>query len=391
MRIATMRAGSSAVFFAALSLCLCTRPPAEQWTRTFGPSDDTVANCVQLTRDKGFIVAGTMHNMNDSEFHEAPYLLKLDSAGHTLWLKYWWKDPALIQAYVVHQTADGGYVVSGFGWDTARATILKTDSLGNQQWMSGVRPWAQVNDIRQTRDGGFIAGGDWVPEDSLYFMKLDSLGKLEWRRTCFWKPVPMHCGEPSEEDWGFRTPVRQTRDGGYVLARLALYKTDSAGSLVWKRDYGRTMLAIHDMEQTSDGGYITTGVGQLGGIFGNLIFIRGCVCSVALRTDSVGTPKWKKVFVPSLTSLTDRSYVLSNGRCIVQTKDGGYVMGGSLQTTTNKWTGHLVKTDRHGNQVWSMILKDWPTVRICRQTPDGGYIIGDGDKHIMKLAPDRAR
>jgi hypothetical protein len=50
--------------------------------------------------------------------------------------------------------------------------------------------------------------------------------------------------------------------------------------------------------------------------------------------------------------------------------------------------GWLVKTDPHGNPIWTMTFGGWESVSYCMQSEDGGYIIGDGYKHIMKLAPD---
>jgi hypothetical protein len=59
---------------------------------------------------------------------------------------------------------------------------------------------------------------------------------------------------------------------------------------------------------------------------------------------------------------------------------GGWVYDG-------KWgIGRLVKMDPCGNPIWT--FPDWERVDHCRQTDDGGHIIGDGDKHIMKLAPE---
>jgi hypothetical protein len=384
---------TAGVLAVLLSSC-ATKPPKIQWTQTTPSQNSFWVVCVKQTMDKGFIAAA--NNIT------GVCLLKLDSMGNRQWMKAYGSRRTNDWAFAVEQTIDGGYVLAGHGGDTEQVMIMRTDSLGIQQWRFSAYPCADARDIRQTRDGGFIAGGRWVRWDSVYLLKLDSLGKIEWSRMYLGCPDIDTWVSPVGCDWPpSPLPIRQTRDGGYLMARTVLQKVDSTGKPVWTRDYDRTMYFMNSVEQTHDGGYIATGVGPVGGILGN--FTRrqarrrfGSILLnnwVVLKVDSLGTPEWKRVFTPPLASfrLSWLEYgVQSSGMCIIQTMDGGYAVGGSVYD--GRWNaGRLIKVDPRGNVIWTLTFPDWDKVDYCRQTVDGGYIIGDGDKHIMKLAPDRTR
>jgi hypothetical protein len=100
----------------------------------------------------------------------------------------------------------------------------------------------------------FGAGGSDV-----FLIKTDSLGDTLWTRT--------YGGSGSD----YASSVRQTADGGYVLAGITnsfgaggvdfyLVKTDSLGDALWTRTCGGDNHDIaYSVWQTTDGGYIVAG------------------------------------------------------------------------------------------------------------------------------------
>lgn len=94
-------------------------------------------------------------------------------------------------------THDGGYAVAGYNSFISGGgdfVVLKTDSLGNEQWrfnnneFDGQDYDNYANKIIQTKDRGFIVLGDIVIPNPVYhyetiYAKFDSAGVLKWKKT----------------------------------------------------------------------------------------------------------------------------------------------------------------------------------------------------------------
>jgi hypothetical protein len=115
------------------------------------------------------------------------------------------------------------------------------------------------------------------------------------------------------------------------------------------------------VQQTIDGGYIIGGNSNSWGGGGNDIYI--------VKTDDKGDLLWSKTF-----GSTGNDYTYS----VRQTKDGGYIIGG---TTSSFGAGgydfYLVKTDASGNLLWNKTFGGSGNeyAYLVQQTSDGGYII----------------
>ena len=68
---------------------------------------------VTQTSDGGYLVAG-ITNVTGAEYGSDGYLVKTNSQGNALWTKVIGAPDAYDQANCVQQTADGGYVVTGW-------------------------------------------------------------------------------------------------------------------------------------------------------------------------------------------------------------------------------------------------------------------------------------
>jgi hypothetical protein len=120
-------------FITILSTTLLAQAPDTLWTKTFRDSCDYVGNCVQITTDGGYIMAGTKGCYN--KWGEI-LLIKTDAFGDTLWTKK-------LENTLSHggksgqQTNDGGYIILGFTQSPNSGKdilLIKTDASGNMQW-----------------------------------------------------------------------------------------------------------------------------------------------------------------------------------------------------------------------------------------------------------------
>ena len=355
------------VALSLLALSCAHRPPAVEWTRTFAGRGGAEGHCVQQTSDGGYVAAGmTASSSGGPEF----YLVKVDSSGHTEWERDFGNAGA-IGAYSVQQTADGGYVMVGSGMPAARDSfqlgvwLTKITSLGDIEWQKLVSDSAGRFDLGfsvvQSGDGGFAvaAVANLSADSGLALTKTDSLGDVTWTRLY---PVSYPNYAPSNP-----VQLRQTSDGGYIIATKTLLKVDSLGNQQWLSTFSGTTGA-YSVVQTYDGGYAATGPA---------LFL--------LRTDAQGDLQLLKEYAHS-------GY--SRGNWVEQTADGGYVIAGEARDAAR-----IIRTDSSGSEIWHY-TRQWDGAQCVRQTRDGGYVAtGYHDDmrtnvqslFMLKLAPDDKR
>ncbi|MBC7864651.1 MAG: T9SS type A sorting domain-containing protein [Bacteroidia bacterium] len=218
-----------------------------------------------------------------------------------------------------------------------------------------------------------------------------------------------------------------TSDGGYIMTGAAnslngdvtgvhgtfldiwIVKTDANGNLQWQKTYGGTAYELStSIIQTSDGGYIIAG--ETNSTDGDVTGNHGNYDAWIVKIDVNGNLQWQKCLGGSNGDL---------GQSILQTTDGGYIVGGTTGSTDGDVTGlhgtsqdvWMVKLDAAGNISWQKCLGGTGTDGIFgvslqglnfRQvtidtTYDGGYIIAtnsasnDGDvsgHHTGGSTPD---
>jgi hypothetical protein len=143
------------------------------------------------------------------------------------------------------------------------AWVVKTDAEGNVRWQR--RPGGPKRDgalaVTAAGDGGCVAAGYDNDETRLWIFKLDGKGMLAWTRT-----VPVgHTGRA--------VAIVRTHDGGFAVAahakagadrpdRAFILRLSSNGEIKWSRFAGKGESRAADLRETRDGGFIVAGVAR---------------------------------------------------------------------------------------------------------------------------------
>jgi hypothetical protein len=193
------------------------------------------------------------------------YLIKTNAAGDTMWTRVF-GGTYMDAAYSVQQTNDGGYVLGGISssFGSFDAYVVKTNASGDTIWTRtyGGSSTEFGQSIQQTQDSGYIVSGYSVSfgdSSQVYLVKTNVSGDTMWTRT--------YGGARNEDGYS----VRQTQDGGYIVAGATnsfgaglqdvyLLRLNASGDTLWTRTYGGSSTDVgKSVQQTSDMGYIVAG------------------------------------------------------------------------------------------------------------------------------------
>ena len=291
----------------------------EEWLRTFGGNDDEEGYSVQQTIDGGYIIAGYTKSWGAGS--NDVLLIKTDTSGNAEWTQTFGGTQAE-EAYSVWQTYDGGYIVAGatssYGAGSRDVWLIKTTSSGTESWRKTLGGFGSdgARSVEQVSDGGYVVTG-WTYSygpgavGNVWLVKTDTSGNMAWNRFFGGTDV----------DRGYC--VQQTTDRGYIvtgytssfgsgLDDMVLIKTDSAGNESWTRTFGGSGRDYGNcVRQTADGGYIIAGYTLSFGAGGDDVWL--------VRTDANGNQTWTGTYGGSAS---DVAYSLD------RTSDGGYIVAG---------------------------------------------------------------
>jgi hypothetical protein len=371
------------------------------WIKTYGGSSYEYGECVQQTSDGGYImvIETTTYGSGDVDC----WLVKTDAEGNIEW-DTTIGDIAFDYPAFVHQTTDGGYLITGttksFGEGDNDAWLIKTDAVGNELWNKayGGSDYDFGYSGFETIDGYIIGGGTnsfGAGNFDYWLVKTDFNGDEQWNKTY------------GASDMDLCRRMQQTSDGGYIISGYTLpsgssdksscylVKTDTDGNKIWDKHfkYKNQHTAARGIRQTSDGGYIISGeTVTFGLIIGQyFIYFNGDMWLLKIGAD--GNKEWENTYGGTL--LEDGAYGVE------QTDDGGYIAVGftkgigsvikqkrGLPTYSKAW---VVETNADGD----MINDKEYSRGICIYadgTSDGGHIViggenayGEGDGFLIKI------
>jgi hypothetical protein len=357
---------------------------------------------MDLTRDGGWIAGGYSYSNRSGEKSQNSrgiddyWIIKFDKTGKIQWDKTIGGN-SLDELSSVRQTKDGGYILAGYSLSDisgeksephkgdvdyyADFWIVKLDANGNKTWDKTIGGFGDENPptAEQTSDGGYIVGGSSESNISgdktensrgaldYWVVKLDANGNKLWDKTF------------GGSDYDFLQTIHQTKDGGYILGGYSrspksgektgqrrgaegfedywIVKLNNAGTKQWDRTFGGTYDDyLADLKQTADGGYI------LGGTSWSDISGEKTQNSIGLddywivKVNANGHKQWDK---------TIGGGAIEDFEAILQTRDGGYLLGGysgsgisGNKTEKNRKSRDywVVKTDKTGNFVWDKTI-----------------------------------
>lgn len=346
---------------ALLFLNCFAQAPSIQWQKSLGGSDHDEGKSIFQTTDGGYIVAGksTSHDGDISAHHTTTnnpdaWVVKLNSVGSIEWEKsFGGTDQDWVNSIV--QTSDGGYIFAGItNSDDGDVTVdygfydcwvVKLDNVGSIVWQKSYGGTDQDagESIIQTSDGGYIIAGSSLSDD---FDVTDNHGSYD-----FW-----------------------------------IIKINNSGAIVWQKSLGGTRYEVAEsIQQTSDGGYIVAGQtrsldGDVTGYHeGNNCLAGFCYDYWVVKIDNIGTIQWQKTLGGEQNE---------EAKSIQQTNDGGYIVTGFSGSNDGDVTGHhgsegsndfwVVKLNNIGNIQWEKSLggTEHDNAESILQTSDGGYIVG---------------
>jgi len=361
--------------FGVLSILLFTvispaqdQPPDSLWSGVFHFTAVDICYSVCETADEGYLLGGMTNDGSAPDLR----LVKLSESGDSLWSRTYGGDGSDI-CFSLCRASDGNYLAAGLtasrGAGHCDFWLLKINADGDCLWSRtyGGLYHDHCLSVQQTSDGGYILAGITASfgagDYDFWLVKTDENGDSLWSNAF---------GGSDDDEC---LCVRQTSDGGYILAGKTrsfgsgyddfwLVKTDANGTQLWSKTFGGDGVdECRFAEQTSDGGYILAGYTySFGAGYGDFWLV---------KTDANGDSLWSRTFDGRGTDVCTAAQIAA---------DGGYVLAG--------WTGEydrqinaqdywLVKTDAMGNCLWSRIFdnEDWEECTAVLESSNGGYVL----------------
>jgi hypothetical protein len=227
---------------------------------------------------------------------------------------------------------------------------------------------ADLRNIIEYNEGYVALGGGRLLENptgkvKIILLHVDYQGNTVWTKS--------YGNEIYDYYHGTRNSLIENSDGGYSLAgsqnndtinACMLMKFDQNFDTVWTKLYfdNADFTVLYNHIQTIDGGYALVGTHDEDDPDGDVLLI---------KTDSEGNMQWYKKYGTSARDM---------GLCVIETDDGGYLIGGASSGLGNG-NGYLLKTDVNGNLQWTKnygnpLYPDGSIYNIVK-TPDNEYII----------------
>ncbi|MBL0339740.1 MAG: T9SS type A sorting domain-containing protein [Bacteroidetes bacterium] len=300
-----------------------------QWKKTYGTSLIETGKYIIQTSDGGYLMTGTIRLTN---LNEDILLVRTDVNGDTLWTRSYGNANNDYGNSVI-ELPSGNFLVTGscvIG--STKATVLRLDASGNllsSNFNTSIyaSPNMRANIIGPT---SLVLTGTFATE-----IQTDTLG-IYAGQTNIQLSGSGNTSDALLSTSGFHISTGTIDIGAPTGNSIAIAHSDATGtSNIWVQKYsasGASLSAVSIIE-SNDQGLIVAGhsygfTGTANGL-------------TLLKTDSIGTPVWAKIYNP----VNGSEYTAGGG---IATNDGGYAICGSV------YYGSvadliIIKTDSAGN------------------------------------------
>ncbi|MBI4945383.1 MAG: T9SS type A sorting domain-containing protein [Bacteroidetes bacterium] len=242
--------------------------------------------------------------------------------------------------------------------------ILKTNANGDSLWSKSFYTHRiRLVYFQQTADSGFIFCGNFGDPDSIPFPLFTSniyLLKTNKYGDSLWSII--YDLSPFTEAANF---ISETSDGGYILTGVYNYedytgsdilfmKTNSTGDSLWTKIYGNPGQVWDEgvwINETPDGEY--------------LAWVSNPACSL-MKLNSSGDTLWSKVVINNY-----KAY--SYSKC----SDNGFIMLSGIWYSSENSDIRVIKTDSVGTIQWDKLYgcAGYDDAHNVTQTFDGGFMV----------------
>ena len=364
--------------------------PEVEWERTYGGDSSDFGHTVIQTY-RGYLFAGSTYSFGNGA--NDVWLVCTDSDGEVLWTKTY-GDSIYNSSWACIQTEDGGFVSGGGSYSAdlpAKAGLMVcADAEGDSLWARIFDENCYVcTAIVECHDGDLVLAGSTENSHSgqgdFWLSRTDAVGNLRWTQL-FDVRYADYCNAMIQTaDRGFimvgssDSPENHRKDGWVV-------RTDENGEMLWSQRYGGSSEDIfYSVIETESGDFMLAGKTQSFGVTREDFWV--------IQIDADGEMLWSKTFGGG-----------GNEGCnsITKAESGGFALAG--YTHTYRYRGAdldcwMLRISEEGDSLWSVItggVADDEAYSII-QTEEGGFLMGgmtlstlngNSDFYLVKTTPD---
>lgn len=250
------------------------------WSRRYGGSQEDYGSMMIKTKDGNYLLCGITYSFTTEGFDDI-YLVKVNDNGDTLWthpyLKHEQQTP-----FDLLEMKNGDYLVTGTDEPTGDGRIaymLRVDKNGNKLWDNSVGPvdishWKWAYCSAELSNGDLMIGGE--TDSKLMLIRTDNAGNLTWEKTYAGPDSSYRCGLSMK----VRTDNSVTITGGcseiiYPTSNCFLFKADQNGNQLFFKSFpGIGSMTGVNLLVNNSGDNIITGYQYMGTSSTNIFLTR---------------------------------------------------------------------------------------------------------------------
>lgn len=354
--------------FSFFLISLSIKAQELSWSAFFGNEGAEFANDIKPTTDNGYIIGAYANDGGSSDF----YIVKLNAFGELIWEKTISKNAGSERLFSIHETSEGNYVAIGNATNSNKPWVVKLNSAGDTLWTS---IWTDTI----FDNSGLLARGTLLPNGNIvivshtdyyaldpYMFILDADGALIAERDLeSLVPVGWFSGTTIQD-------IESTQDGGFVIcgsaggtigARAFLWKFNSLADSVWSVIYNENeawMRSAQSVKELSDGGYLLTGYTA-----------PNSTKTAAIKTDELGNLMWFQEYPDTL---------YTQGTDIIEFSPDQYIISEKRFSGfgTSFFQSAILRINNNGTLMIRepiLVSDSSTTILQIRNTPDGGFVM----------------